>query len=137
MPILTNPKHEKFAREYVKDYNGTQAAIRAGYAKGNSAKVQGVRLLANATVADRVAELTGKHMKAADITAERVMQELGKIAFAETKAEIKVADKTTALRMLAQRFKLIGSDGDEALNNIAGALAERMEEARQRRRGGE
>jgi Terminase small subunit len=32
------PKHAAFVREYIKDYNGAQAAIRAGYPKSRARK---------------------------------------------------------------------------------------------------
>ena len=38
------PKQERFCQEYMKDLNGTQAAIRAGYSK-ETARQQAQRLL--------------------------------------------------------------------------------------------
>jgi phage terminase small subunit len=53
---LDNDRREIFALEYCSLLNGTQAAIRAGYAK-NSAHVAGNRLLRNDKVLTRVCEL--------------------------------------------------------------------------------
>lgn len=50
------PKEERFCREYVVDYNGTQAAIRAGY-KESDAHNRACRLLKKAEVSARVREL--------------------------------------------------------------------------------
>lgn len=50
------PKEERFCREYVIDYNGTQAAIRAGY-KESDAHNRACRLLKKAEVSARVREL--------------------------------------------------------------------------------
>ena len=133
MPILENAKHERFAREYSIDRNATQAAIRTGYSK-RSAGMQGSRLLKDDAISARIIELENQYLKAADITAERVLEEIGRIAFAKTDEAVKPSDKNTALRMLAQRFKLIGSDADEALTNLAVSFADRVAEARQRRR---
>jgi len=47
--IKLDAKRAKFVYEYLIDYNGTQAAIRAGYAK-KSAKVTASRLLTNDNV---------------------------------------------------------------------------------------
>lgn len=55
MAKLTD-RQELFAREYLKDLNATQAAIRAGYSE-KTANEQGARLLANVSVAKRIAEL--------------------------------------------------------------------------------
>ncbi len=131
MPILKNAKHERFAREYAIDRNATKAAARAGYSKATSG-TQGSRLLKDAEIAARIVELEDKYLNAADITAERVMEELARIAFAKTEDTVKVSDKNTALRMLAQKFKLIGSD--EAANDVAGMLMAQLSAARARSR---
>lgn len=49
-------KQERFCQEYVVDYNGTQAAIRAGYTE-KTAYSQANRLLKNAEILARVREL--------------------------------------------------------------------------------
>jgi hypothetical protein len=51
-----NNKHDQFCAEYTLDHNATQAAIRAGYSP-HTAKQQGSRLLTNADVRERIAEL--------------------------------------------------------------------------------
>lgn len=75
------PKRERFAREYVIDLNATQAAIRAGYAKG-SAHVTGCELLKDPKVAASIATLQAQYAAKQGITAERVLAELAKIGFA-------------------------------------------------------
>ena len=47
------PKQERFVSEYVKDFNATQAAIRAGYSE-KTAGVQGSVLLKNPNVSEEV-----------------------------------------------------------------------------------
>lgn len=136
MPILRNARHEKFCREYVIDHNASKAAIRAGFTNGPGIGVTASRLLKDPKISERIAYLDEKHMKAADITAERVLEELGRIAFAKAVDGVKNSDKTTALRMLAQRFKLIGSEADEALNNLAMSFAERVTAAQARMKTG-
>ena len=49
-------RHEKFCQEYAIDYNGTQAAIRAGYEK-QSARQQASRLLSQEDILNRIMEL--------------------------------------------------------------------------------
>lgn len=46
---MNNNRHKAFIREYLKDQNGKQAAIRAGYSK-RSAEVQASQLLRNPKV---------------------------------------------------------------------------------------
>jgi phage terminase small subunit len=73
-------KHERFAIEYIKDRNATQAAIRAGYSP-KTAGSQGNRLLQNAEIATRIANLTEKACKRAHATAEDVIQALSDMLF--------------------------------------------------------
>lgn len=76
-PKLT-PKREAFVREYLIDHNGTQAAIRAGFAKSGAA-VEATRLLRNAQVQAAVAAGTAKQAQAAEITGESILRELHRI----------------------------------------------------------
>ncbi len=75
-------RHEIFAREYVKDLNGTRAAIAAGYAK-KSARISASRLLTNANISALIASLAKKHTDKLDLDAEKVLSELSKRAFAK------------------------------------------------------
>jgi phage terminase small subunit len=54
--VKLSPKEERFCREYVIDYNGTQAAIRSGY-KESDARNRACRLLTKADISARVREL--------------------------------------------------------------------------------
>lgn len=75
------PKERLFAHEYGVDLNATQAAIRAGYAP-RSADVTAARLLGKASVRQLVESIERKRLAKADITAERVLNEVAAIAFA-------------------------------------------------------
>lgn len=46
-------KHAKFVAEYLKDFNGTQAAIRSGYS-AKTARVAGSRLLAVVAISEAI-----------------------------------------------------------------------------------
>ena len=79
----------KFATEYTKDFNGTQAAIRAGYSK-RSAYSTASRLLKRAEVqellskaVERRTAVAAKAIEVADITADRLYLEAARIAFAD------------------------------------------------------
>ncbi|MFD5022301.1 terminase small subunit [Paenibacillus sp. NPDC058367] len=80
-----------FVKEYLVDLNATQAAIRAGYS-ANTATEQSSRLLANVKVQKAVQEAMARREKRTDITAERVLSELGKIAFSDLNAFIEVSE---------------------------------------------
>lgn len=73
------PQQEMFAYEFVKDFNATQAAIRAGY----SAKTAGpaaARLLRNVSVHSLVERLREDMRKKAKMTSDEILEELAKMA---------------------------------------------------------
>ncbi|MGG0891678.1 terminase small subunit [Cytobacillus horneckiae] len=78
---LTN-KQKLFCIYYVKSFNQTLAAIKAGYAP-NSAHVEGSRLLRNAKVAGEIRRLKGELQQGVFIDAMDVLNKYIKIAFAD------------------------------------------------------
>ncbi len=74
-----NLRQERFVLEYLKDGNGTKAAIRAGYAT-SSAAVHAHRLLKNERVVDKVRTLQDRVQRRSEVTAEKVRTELIAIA---------------------------------------------------------
>ena len=72
---MPTEKQEKFAREYVKSGNATQAAKNAGYSEA-TAKQAGHRALTNVDVATRIAELRAEAYEAADLTPELIAKSL-------------------------------------------------------------
>lgn len=79
-----NSRQEAFCREYIIDHNATQAAIRAGYSQ-KTAYSLGQRLLKNAEVKKRMIELESKAIEKAELTVDRVVNELCNIAFFDIK----------------------------------------------------
>lgn len=73
-------KQQRFAAEYLIDLNGTQACIRAGYSK-NGADVQAVRLLGDARIMAAIQEGRKKRQERTEITQDRVLQEVARLAF--------------------------------------------------------
>lgn len=71
-----------FAQYYIKDhqFNGTQAAIAAGYSK-KTAATQGARLLTRVHIQEYIQSLLRPARKKFDISIERVLQELTFIGF--------------------------------------------------------
>lgn len=62
-----NPRRERFAQEYIKDGNATQAAIRAGFSIGGAKQVAS-RLLTNVDIQARIADLRAPVVEAAQLT---------------------------------------------------------------------
>lgn len=67
-------KQEVFCKEYVKDRNATQAAVRAGYSE-HTAQVQSSRLLAQEEVHKRVQVLLQAQQERQRITADYVLMQ--------------------------------------------------------------
>lgn len=70
-----------FIEEYLVDLNGTQAAIRAGYAP-RAANEQASALLALPNIRARVDAALAERSRRTGITADRVLRELARVAFA-------------------------------------------------------
>ena len=73
-----------FCQEYVKDMNGTQAAIRAGYEK-HSAAGNASRLLTNEKICLTIKQLMDDRLQAARVDKDLVLSELVKIAKADVR----------------------------------------------------
>jgi phage terminase small subunit len=76
------PKQERFAVEYLKDGNATQAAIRAGYSAAN-ADVTGPRLLGNVGIAAAIEAGREKIMAKLEISTQRVLERFERWAAAD------------------------------------------------------
>jgi phage terminase small subunit len=77
-----NPRQERFVEEYLVDLNATRAADRAGYRHPD---VQGPRLLGHVGVATAIQARRARLSKKLEVTQERVLQELARIAFADVR----------------------------------------------------
>ena len=75
MAALGKARYERFCQEYVVDYNGTQAAVRAGYKEG-SARQQAARLLSNAAILARVRELQKEQVERLAVSQDYVVMQL-------------------------------------------------------------
>jgi len=78
MSALENKQYESFCQEYIKDFNGAQAATRAGYSE-KTARNQASRLLTNEDVALRVEELIQERTERTKVDADYVMNRLVEI----------------------------------------------------------
>lgn len=77
-----NPRQKRFVEEYLVDLNATAAAKRAGYS-AKSATTRGYRLLQNPAVAAAVAKAQDKRTARTQVSADRVVTELAKVAFGD------------------------------------------------------
>ncbi len=73
---------KRFAEEYLVDLNAKQAILRAGYnVKESNADRLGARTLQSPAVQEYIGELTAERSKRTQITADRVLEEIAKVAF--------------------------------------------------------
>jgi len=80
--LQLSPKHQRFVDEYMLDANATQAAVRAGYSP-HSAQQIGYQLLHLPALASAIRQARAQRHEQLQISAERVLRELGRIAFAD------------------------------------------------------
>ena len=78
---LTN-KQKAFVKEYLVDLNATQAAIRAKYSKKTAGAI-GEENLKKPDIAKAIQAEMDKRSKRTEITADKVLQELAKLGFAD------------------------------------------------------
>lgn len=79
-PRPLTPKMRVFVAEYLKDANGTQAAIRAGYSKATAGS-QAERLLKKVEIRRAVDEALSKVEAKCELSVERTLREIARIAY--------------------------------------------------------
>ena len=80
MARLTD-KQKRFVAEYLVDLNATQAAIRAGYSKKTADRI-GPELLGKTCVSEAIRKAMSDREKRTEITQDKVLEELARVAFA-------------------------------------------------------
>lgn len=75
-----------FVRHYICRFNGTQAALQAGFGSTpRSASVYAVRLLAKANIRAAVDAAIEARMKRLELTADNVLREIARVAFGDVR----------------------------------------------------
>lgn len=130
MKASLNPKQERFAQEYIIDYNATQAAIRAGYAE-NSAEVQGCRLLRNDKIQAAVLAAQAEQRKRLAISQDWVLNRFRQISDRCIQAEPVLSfDKATGEWVPTGEYKFDSAGANRATELIAkhlGMFVEKVE----------
>ena len=73
-------RYNLFAHEYVKDLNGTRAAVAAGYSP-NNAGITASKLLCVSKVQQIIASLVAKKAEKIDLSSDRILKEIGRCAY--------------------------------------------------------
>ena len=87
------PKQIRFVDEWLIDFNGKQAAIRAGYS-AKTAEAAAARLLRNVKVQAEISRRQRDLQKRTEVTQDRVVKELARIAFANIADYLHVETQT-------------------------------------------
>ena len=102
--LIINDKQKMFCYEYLKDFNGTQAAVRAGYSI-KSARQQAADLLTKPNIFKFLESLKEKHVLRAELSVDAIINELKAIGFAKADGEIvKTSHKIKALEILGKHL---------------------------------
>jgi phage terminase small subunit len=94
-------KQARFLEEYLVDLNGKAAAIRAGYSQ-RTAEVQASQLLSNYKIRVALEDAMQARSKRTEVTADRVVAEYARIAFANMRDYLPKKGETIDLQRLDQ-----------------------------------
>lgn len=122
-------KQKRFIEEYLIDLNATQAAIRAGYSPDTAYSI-GQENLKKPEIRAHIDRAIAERSKRTGVNAERVIQELAKIAFVNATAVIDpktatvkedaLPEDTAAIQSV--KVKTFGEDGLEREIKMADKL---------------
>ncbi len=86
-------KQQRFVEEYLIDLNATQAAIRAGYSPKTAYSIEN-ELLNKPEIRARIDITLAERSKRTGVNADRVIQELARIAFVNPTEVVNAEDAT-------------------------------------------
>lgn len=87
------PMQDRFVDEWLIDFNGTQAAIRAGYSERSARSIAG-RLLTKDNIQAEISRRQKDLQRRTEVSQERVVKELARVAFADATDYVQVETRT-------------------------------------------
>jgi phage terminase small subunit len=122
-----NPKQNAFVREYIKDYCGTKAVIRAGYSK-KAAKEIAYDLLTKTHIQGAVTREERKLQNRFIVTKERILKELALVGYSDLGeyVDVDATGKVTINKMadlppqISRALKSIKSKTDTRIERVDG-----------------
>ena len=97
------PKQQAFVEEYLVDFNGTQAAIRAGYSAKTANRIA-CQNLSKLDIQNAIQAAQADRGQRLGITADRIDMALARLAFTEANEPPRTSDILRALEILARRY---------------------------------
>lgn len=113
-----NPRQRRFAQEYLKDQNATQAYLRVYGGKNTTAGVNSHLLLKNTNIQILIERGMARLAERAMITPEKNLKRIAEIAF-ESKRGRKERDVLKACELIGKTF---GQFKDVVENKVEGSL---------------
>ena len=109
-------KQDLFVKEYLKDLNGTQAYIRAGYKvkDENSAAVMANRLLRNVKIQKKIQAAMKEREKRTEITQDRVLNEIANLAFTDRTGIVNLNNN----RVIIKNFDELSSEQKACISGV-------------------
>lgn len=101
MSIKLTPKQKLFCNHYLISLNATESAIKAGYSK-KTADVIGVQNLGKLSIKKYLEEKMSKRAEKLEITADKVIEEIAKLAFANTTDILEITDTSIKIKDLSK-----------------------------------
>lgn len=117
---MLTKKEQDFCAEYVKDYNGTQAYIRAYGAAYDTACSRAAQVLKKPEIRERIHLLEKDVFEANCINAEHIANELASMAFGVVSQDSRLSynDKAKALELLGKQLSLYTNKVDLNATNV-------------------
>ena len=124
-----NKRHQLFVAAYLKDKNGRQAAVAAGYAPKNAA-ITASKLLTNPNIQKEVEAALTRVTDKAEVTAARVLQEISRLAFVDMNQMYDEKGQLLPLHKMPEdvRRALAGVESEEV--RIGGKVRARVKKVR-------
>lgn len=101
MSLKLTPKQKLFCDYYLISLNATEASIKAGYSK-KTAKEIGAENLTKPNIKEYLQNSMNKRAEKLEITADKVIGEIAKLAFANTTDILEITDHGVTIKDLSK-----------------------------------
>ena len=115
MSLKLTPKQKLFCDYYLISLNATEASIKAGYSK-KTAKEIGAENLTKPNIKEYLQNSMNKRAEKLEITADKVIGEIAKLAFANTTDILEITDTSIKIKDLSKLDTTCISSAEEVFD---------------------
>ena len=115
MSLKLTPKQKLFCDYYLISLNATEASIKAGYSK-KTAKEIGAENLTKPNIKEYLQNSMNKRAEKLEITADKVIGEIAKLAFANTTDILEITDTPIKIKDLSKLDTTCISSAEEVFD---------------------